>query len=278
MELTRENYEELLAARALGALPDDDVRELEAAEAADDALRELGVELNDAAALLAYSVDPIEPPAALRSRILDSTRIRTAAPRRVESAATAGLGRPENVVPFPRRPSSNRAVWAKRIAVIAAMLLVVVFAGAILQQMRRAGEAAQALVQSNQRVQDLERQLNDERELREMLSDPNSSMMPLNSTGEAQAANAKFIYNRSTGRGMLLAEKMPMPPAGMAYQLWFIVDGKPIPSQTFKPRNNGQGEMHTQMPVAGMDKATLAVTMEKETGVAQPEGKMYLKS
>lgn len=274
MDLTREQQEELLAGRALDALNSVELRKIETVMAGDAELSRLGEELEDTAALLALVADPVAPPPALREKIIASTRIRSAMPRRLESATNAS----ENVVNFPGKPASPRTVWLKRIAAIAAMLVIVVFAGTIMRQFRRAGDAASELVRSNQKVQDLERQLTHEREIRDLLSNPNANVISLNGTPEMPTANAKFIYDRNTGKGMLLAEKLPVAPAGKAYQLWFIVDGKPIPSQVFKPGENGRGEMNAQVPPEGRAKAVFAVTMEKEAGVQQPEGKMYLVS
>lgn len=275
MDLTREQQEELLAGRALDALNSVELRKIETVMAGDAELLQLGGELDDAAALLALVADPVVPPAALRVRVLASTRIRTAMPRRVESGMDSTT---ENVVNFPGRAVSQRTVWLKRIVAIAAMLLLVVFAGAIIRQFRRAGDAAAELLRTNQRVAELERQLTHEREIRDLLSNPNANVISLNGTPEASTANAKFIYDRTTGKGMLLADKLPSAPAGKAYQLWFIVDGKPIPSQVFKPGDNGRGEMGTQVPPEARAKATFAVTMENEAGAQQPEGKMYLVS
>jgi hypothetical protein len=274
MDLTREQQEELLAGRALDALNSVELRKIETVMAGDAELLQLDAELDDAAATLALLAEPVPPPAALRERILASTRIRTAMPRRVESAGDGS----ENVVNFPGKQRSQTTEWLKRGLAIAAMLLLVVSAGTIIRQVRRASEAASQLVRSNEKVQDLERQLTHEREIRDLLSNPNANVISLNGTAEMPTANAKFIFDRNTGKGMLLADKLPAAPAGQAYQLWFIVDGKPIPSQVFKTRENGQGEMNAQVPPEGRAKATFAVTMEKESGAQQPEGKMYLVS
>jgi anti-sigma-K factor RskA len=274
MDLTREQQEELLAGRALDALNSVELRKIETVIAGDAELLRLGAELDDAAATLALLAEPVAPPMALRERILASTRIRTAMPRRVGSARDGS----ENVVNFPGQPRSQTTEWLKRGLAIAAMLLLVVSAGTIIRQVRRASEAASDLVRSNEKVQDLERQLTHEREIRDLLTNPNTNMIALNGTPEMPAAHAKFMYDRATGKGMLMADQLPAAPAGKAYQLWFIVDGKPMPSKVFKPGENGRGEMEAQVPPEARAKATFAVNMEKESGAQQPEGKMYLVS
>lgn len=274
MELTRENLEEMLAARALGALTDPEASQLETALAGDAELRALAVEMDEAAAMLAYAAEPIPPPPSVRERILSSTRIRTAVPRRVESAAD---GTPENVVAFPVRDADRPSLWRNRIAAIAAVL-VIGFAVITFIQLRRAADAASDLLKSNQRVQELEREVTHQRELRDLLASPDSSLVAMNGTEETPAANAKIVYDRKTGQALLVADKLPEAPPGKAYQLWFIVDGKPIPSQVFKPGLDGRGEMRMQVPPEGRSNAIFAVTLEKEAGVLAPEGKIFLKS
>jgi anti-sigma-K factor RskA len=275
MDRTRENYEELLTARALGALTEAEVAELEAAIDGDAELRATAREMDEAATLLALSVEPITPPAAVRNNILGSIRIGTAAPRRIEPATEKVA---ENVVEFPGRAAGRRRDWRTQFVGIAAVLIIAVLGVAVWMINRRANESAADNARLNQRLQQVEQDLNRERELRAMLASPDANLVALNGTNVTPAANAKFIYDRRTGRGMLMADKLPVPPAGKAYQLWYIVDGRPpIPAEVFKPDAGGHGEMKTMVPPESRGKATLAVTLENEGGAASPQGQMYLK-
>ena len=59
-------------------------------------------------------------------------------------------------------------------------------------------------------------------------------------------------------------------PAGQAYQLWFIKDGKPVPSVTFKPEADGHAKVE-QVPVPEDGSVSAAaVTVEPESGSTQP--------
>jgi anti-sigma-K factor RskA len=59
-------------------------------------------------------------------------------------------------------------------------------------------------------------------------------------------------------------------PAGRAYQLWFITDGKPVPSVTFKPEADGDASVG-QIPVPSDGTVSAAaITVEPEAGSAQP--------
>jgi hypothetical protein len=65
---------DLLPAHAVGALDDDELREVERAVAADPALAAELEELLDAGAELGAVVEPLAPPPALRARLLDAAR------------------------------------------------------------------------------------------------------------------------------------------------------------------------------------------------------------
>ena len=79
-------------------------------------------------------------------------------------------------------------------------------------------------------------------------------------------ATASLAYDQN-GHAMLMANKLPNPPQGKAYQLWFIVGNKPpMPGKTFSPDNTGTGILKDQMPREALDSAIFAITMEPEGG------------
>jgi anti-sigma-K factor RskA len=59
-------------------------------------------------------------------------------------------------------------------------------------------------------------------------------------------------------------------PEGRAYQLWFIRDGKPVPSVTFKPQPTGDANLEQVEVPSGGDISAAAVTIEPETGSTEP--------
>jgi anti-sigma-K factor RskA len=101
--------------------------------------------------------------------------------------------------------------------------------------------------------------------------------MTLAGTEMATRARAKFVYDRKTGKAMLMADDLPPAPAGKAYQLWFIADGKPpMPGHVFNTNAAGHAEMRDQMPEEAMGATVFAVTLEPSNGVNAPTGPKYL--
>ena len=118
-----------------------------------------------------------------------------------------------------------------------------------------------------------------ERESKELLSAPDASMTSLAGTEMAEKARAKLVFDRKTGRAMLMADDLPPAPAGKAYQLWFIAEGKPpMPGRVFTPDAAGHAEMRAELPFEARNATIFAVTLEPSGGVAAPTGPKYLLS
>src|SRR4030095_11473472 len=104
--MTHENYKELLAANALSALDAADARALNThLESCADCQSEM-IELEGAAALLAFEAQPIKPSAEVRARILTTLRAESPAGDRVSLDVSQNAS---NLLAFERPP---RNIWA----------------------------------------------------------------------------------------------------------------------------------------------------------------------
>lgn len=158
---------------------------------------------------------------------------------------------PSKVIPFP---SPRRRMWE----LIAA---VVVFAALLVSVV--------VLYQQN-------RQLQHENAFYKLITAPGSRIAELSGTNEASGATAKLAYD-PTGRAVLIANGLPRTPAGKEYQLWFIVDNKPIPGKSFAPDDSGRSTLQDQVPEAARRSAIFAITLEPTGGVPLPTGAIYLR-
>ncbi|MGH7804512.1 MAG: anti-sigma factor, partial [Candidatus Binatia bacterium] len=75
---------------------------------------------------------------------------------------------------------------------------------------------------------------------------------------------------------VLVCAGMPMPPAGKAYQLWFIEGERKMPGGTFAPEADGTCMFSDRVPDDGRDADVFAVTLEPASGVREPTGEMFL--
>ncbi len=71
---------------------------------------------------------------------------------------------------------------------------------------------------------------------------------------------------------------MPPPPAGKAYQLWFLAGGKALPGKVFSTDASGAGTLSDQLPAEALKAVGFAITLEPESGVQSPTLPIYLSS
>lgn len=288
-----EDYKEMIAAHALHSLDGAEARELESHLATCAECRAEFAAWQDTASLLAYAAPLVEPSAGLRSRILESVRTEGAKSSsraivkddgKVKADALDSSQTESNVVPFERpAPRARRAIsmgWA----IAASLAFVTLVASLVLlwnrntRMEREMARVTEQLEQARVELASQRQTLAREREARELISAPDARIMTLAGTEVATRARAKFVYDRNTGRAMLMADDLPTAPAGKAYQLWFIAEGKPpMPGHVFNTDAAGHAEMRDQLPAEALGATTFAVTLEPSNGVNAPTGPMYLK-
>jgi hypothetical protein len=161
---------------------------------------------------------------------------------------------------------------------IAASLVIVVLLGAVVVLWQRNRGMEKELARLSQRVNESDQELARLREEKGLLVAPGARVASLSGTEIAREANAMLVFNRETGRAMLVANGLPRAPAGQAYQLWFIPKGKqPIPGGVFSADEKGHAELRDMVPPEGRDALVFAITLERAGGVPAPQGEMYLK-
>lgn len=83
---------------------------------------------------------------------------------------------------------------------------------------------------------------------------------------------ATVLWNTKTKDVFLLVNHLPAPASEQQYQLWAIVDGKPVDAGVFDMADN-----NTVLHMKNIPEAQLfAVTLEKKGGNPTPQGKMYV--
>ena len=289
-----EDYKEMVAAHALDALDAAEARELETHLAT---CAECRAELDawqGTAASLVYAAPLAEPSAELRSRILESVRAENAnlSPRAAvkddgkvkDVAVVKSSPKESNVVPF-EKPARRTWSTASMVGAIAASLAFIALIASLILLWNRNNAMQQEMARVTDQLEQAQGELRREREIlarereaRELIAAPEARIMTLAGTEMATRARAKFVYDRTTGRAMLMADDLPPAPAGKAYQLWFIAEGKPpMPGHVFNTDADGHAEMRDQLPIEARGATVFAVTLEPSNGVPAPTGPMYLK-
>jgi anti-sigma-K factor RskA len=92
----------------------------------------------------------------------------------------------------------------------------------------------------------------------------------LNGLKVAPKAKATACWCPDSKELYFSSESLPAPPSGMEYQLWAIVDGKPVDAGMIKMDSGMQKMKQISNATA------FAVTLEKTGGSLTPTGDMYV--
>jgi anti-sigma-K factor RskA/putative zinc finger protein len=275
--MAHEDYKDMLAAQALNALEETEVRDLEShLQSCADCRSQLS-EWEGTAARLAFAsleARPLEPSPQLRERILETVRADVTAHGTTTQAVDGFRQQPSNVVPLQRPGTwSSAQTWGA----IAAGVVLVGLVATLFVLWKQNREARQELARLTEQVRDAQQQLVQQRQLIEIVAAPGTQMTELAGTKLMPEAHAMLAYDKN-GRAILMAKGLPPPPAGKAYQLWFIAGGKPMPGKVFTTDASGAGTLKDQIPPQARNAAVFAITLEPENGVESPTGEMYLSS
>jgi len=255
----QDSPQDLAAAYALGALSADETRRFEAFLATSPETQREVREYREVAALLALggpdaTADAL--PGSLRNRVL--ARVAEQKTRPLQAAG-----------PVARQSS---AVW---VALAASLLLAAGLGAGLLSARGRLaavqGELASrsaTLDQTAQRLAEREATLNS-------ILEPGVELYQLTASGDPEPG-IQLFWNRQHNQAIVHGFRLKPVPSGKAYQLWFIKDGAPVPSVTFKPEPDGHAKVeHVAVPAGGALSAA-AVTVEPEAGSAQPTSPIVL--
>lgn len=254
-----------MVASALSALDEAEGRALAShLEGCADCRAEMD-EWQETAAWLALDVKRLEPSKEFRSQLL--LKLKTDDPdRRLKKA---------EVVPL----QPVRAGWAttQKWGAIAAGFVTLALLTTVFVLWRENRLVRRELATLTDQVQQTRAELAQQQEAASILTAPGARLMNLSGTEMAPAAHAMLAYDQ-TGRAILMAKSLPRPPAGKAYQLWFIAGGQKMPGKVFVPNPAGEGTLKDQVPAEAMRDAVFAITLEPENGVIVPTGEIYLVS
>ena len=230
--MNHERFDELKEAYVLGALPEEERRELEEYLARHPERQAEVDELGAFAGLLALTPQEHEPPPALRRSIMSV----------VESEARSSSARSE-----PRFAGLREVFSLQNLGLAAAAVLVI---GLFSWNMLLQGE-----------VQDLQGRVANLQE------SPQSRMVALEGTGDAPQQGHAEVMILDDDRAVLMAEDMPRAPEGRTYQIWVIEGDVPEPGGLFEPR----GESVAAVVEKPLDEGDIiAVSIEPAGGSQQP--------
>jgi len=245
-----QQFGDLAGAYALGAL---DAADYEAFTGHLPACRECQLLVADArlvAEAMPHMLTPVEPPAALRNRIMMAARPAKAA--------------------FP-------VAWLA----MAAGVLAAVAGTLAWTQYRQAAASQVATAQSQAQVETLQTQLaalqvqaDAARQAIDILAADDLARVDLKGQPAAPSSTGRAYW--SPTRGLLFsAVNLPALPEGRVYQLWYVTAAAPVSAALVTPDAAGRYTVMAKAP-AGVAPTAFAVTIEPAGGLAAPSGAFYL--
>jgi anti-sigma-K factor RskA len=264
--LAHDEWRDQAAAYALGALTADERKAFEAHLATCAECTAEVRSLMPAAAALAEAVPQVEPPAALRARVL-TYATRSALPLEHRAAT------PISTAAVPKGRASTLPSWLA----VAASLAVAAGLGVYAFQLRDRVETLEARLQDAlARAETSEGQLANAVRVSTqaqtqiaVLTAPDVTRVDLAGQPVAPAASARAFLSRSRGV-VLSASNMPPLQAGFTYQLWFIVNKVPVAGGLFQPDASGSSNVLLPVDPNAPRPEALAVTSEPAGGSTMP--------
>jgi anti-sigma-K factor RskA len=258
--------QDLLDSYALEALDANQAAQVRAHLQAgcDECVAELA-EIEAALAQLPLSLDPVAPPAAVRTRLLERT-------------AAAHGPRATNVSPLPF-PALLRRRWIEPLiaAAAAAAITAGIFWGKLDRQQRQLDAVRDELFHQEARVDQLQAGLESEGNSIRMFASPAVQLVSLDGSPQQPTAKARVFWDKDRNLFHLYAAGLKKLAPGKTYEMWFINSEKQkLPAGTFLLSSHGEGSLVGKPPPDAGSVVALAVTDEPEGGSNQPTGQIQL--
>jgi anti-sigma-K factor RskA len=212
------------------------------------------------------SLHAVKPPEQLKARIIDAIRTENSNPPQ-ESATLMSNNTKENAAVILLRK------W-KRWAIAATILLIVslVFNGIYIGKYQKSRDSYTTLLQSQQRLaaqnNTMEARLVKVEKNMQVLMNPAMKSVVMEGVNNHPGMLATIYWDAESRQTYLGTTNLPVPPKGMAYQLWAIVDGKPVDMGMYNPADQ-KGLLSMKDVIPGKIQA-FAITLEKQGGSPAP--------
>ena len=249
-----------LESYALGVVSDQERREVECLSAIYPELRQ---ELDRLTlALENYALmHSVAPPADLQDRIRQRLTFADPAMPAEEEA---------KVIPLQRERPVFQVAW---LAAAAVGLVLIAFAYFLMNQLQNKRKLGEQMAQVNTQLQTEVGQLRQQQtragQLLTLLRQPGVATIRLAAAKpDGERADVLVYWNRPKQQVTLEIERLPGLPADKQYQLWALIDGKPVDAGVFSDRTDRFTLQTTNRAIKSAD--TFAITVEKLGGSPSP--------
>ncbi|GAB4031647.1 anti-sigma factor [Spirosoma gilvum] len=250
----------ILESYVMGAVSDQERREVECLSSIYPEIRQEIDQLAEALENYAL-IHSVEPPAAIKDKLLKDLEFGKPQEPEIEHEPV--------IRPLPVDGPTYRVTWI----VAASMgLLLLLFSFYLLSELRTNQKTLATTRTTNDALQLEMRQLRDNLSRTDqtlaLLRQPGLRTVELRGNEKAPQGAMVVFWNTKTHQVAVDVRSLPNLPADKQYQLWSMVDGKPVDAGVFEPTN---GTDVLQRLNRTVDRAeAFAVTIEKRGGSPTP--------
>lgn len=256
----------IIEAYVLGMASDEEVRELESLSAQHPEIAAAIEEAQQSMESFAM-LHAVEPPAGMKDQIWAALEQEhhedtTAAPSSDESNVRSFEPRVEQ--PMVKRSYGSLA------AAVALLIGSVVMNFVFWNKSEKTSEELAAVKTEQEKIvasnQQYKAQLEQSTKDIQLITDPAMKPVALAGVGTHTQNQAMVFWDTRSKEVYLALKNMPAAPSGKQYQLWAIVDGKPVDAGVFAKDSKEAMQKMKVIPNAQM----FAITLEKEGGSEAP--------
>jgi len=238
---------------------------------------ELRAELEEVERALEFYArqNAVTPSSGLKDKILNSIEENTEV-RQTPADKITETDEPQ-VLPLYQAPSSGSKVRTLQFALAACIGLLIVSVVALYSAHSQLGEAKDqiaGLSQQNQKytnaVNFMQKSNDELQKVVDMAESPDWAKVQLAGVGKSPDAQMTVYWNKKDQDVMLVSSKMKLPEhdADHQYQLWAIVNGKPVDLGVFDGKTDSSALLLRMKEVSAAQ--AFAVTLEKRGGNPTP--------
>lgn len=249
----------------MGAVSDQERREVECLSSI---YPEVGRELNQLSeAIEQYAMlYSVEPPASIKEKLLQQLSFD-------QQEETDDEQKNDTIVrPMPvdmSSSNSHRTTWIVAACMGLAMLLFSFF---LLSQLRTNQNALASVRSRNDSLKTVASKLQADQvqstQVVALLSQPALKRVELKGNEQAPKGNLFVFWSADTQQVAVTVKSLPILPADKQYQLWALVDGKPVDAGVFDAGGSSSMTQSLNRSIARAD--AFAVTVEKRGGNPSP--------
>ncbi len=256
----------ILESYVMGAVSDQERREVECLSSI---YPEVGRELDQLSeAIEQYAMlHSVEPPASTKDKLLQQLSFSKQEEPELEEEESGTIVRP---MPVDLSSShSHRTTWIVAASMGLALLLFSFF---LLSKLRTNQNALASVRDRNDSLKTVASQLQanqtQSNQVVALLSQPALKRIELKGNEQAPEGNMFVFWDAGTQQVAVNVKSLPILPADKQYQLWALVDGKPVDAGVFDAGSSGSTTQSLNRSIARAD--AFAVTVEKRGGSPAP--------